>query len=36
MGVVIVKVDPGNAEVPIIDISPKQILDRFKAALSWP
>ncbi len=32
MGVVIVKVDPGNAEVPIIDISPEQILDRFRAA----
>ncbi len=36
MGVVIVKVNPGNAEVPIIDISPEQILDRFRAALSLP
>jgi len=34
MGVIVVKVDPGNAVVPIIDISPEQILARFKAALS--
>jgi sulfopyruvate decarboxylase subunit beta len=33
-GVVVVKVDPGNAEVPIIDISPAQMLARFKTALS--
>ncbi len=32
-GVIVAKVDPGNAEVPIIDISPEQILARFKAAL---
>lgn len=34
MGVIVAKVDPGNAEVPTIDISPEQILARFKAALS--
>ncbi len=34
MGVIVAKVDPGNAEVPIIDLSPEQILARFKAALS--
>ncbi len=35
MGVIVIKVDPGNAEVPIIDISPEQILARFMAALSY-
>jgi len=29
-GVVVVKVDPGNANVPIIDLSPEQIIERFK------
>ena len=33
-GVVVAKVEPGNAEVPIIDLSPEQILARFKATLS--
>ncbi len=32
-GVVVAKVEPGNADVPIIDISPKQILARFKEAI---
>lgn len=36
IGVVVVKVEPGNAEVPIIDIPPEQILARFKAVMSWP
>lgn len=29
-GVIVAKVDPGNADVPIIDLSPEQILKRFK------
>jgi len=29
--VIVVKVDPGNADVPIIDLSPRQILERLKA-----
>lgn len=33
-GVVVVKVEPGNADVPIIDIPPEQILARFRAAIS--
>lgn len=28
--VVVAKVDPGNADVPIIEISPEQILERFR------
>jgi sulfopyruvate decarboxylase subunit beta len=36
IGVIVVKVEPGNAEVPIIDIPPEQILARFKAVMSWP
>jgi sulfopyruvate decarboxylase subunit beta len=32
-GVVVAKVEPGNADVPIIDISPEQILARFKGAI---
>ncbi len=28
--VIVVKVEPGNAEVPIIDISPEEILQRFR------
>ncbi len=29
-GVMVVKVEPGNADVPIIDISPEEILQRFR------
>jgi len=29
-GVLVVRVEPGNAPVPIIDLTPKQILDRFR------
>lgn len=29
-GIVVAKVDPGNADVPIIDLSPEQIIERFK------
>lgn len=36
IGVIVVKVEPGNAEVPIIDILPEQILARFKAVISQP
>lgn len=28
-GVVVVRVDPGNAEVPVVDLSPHEILQRF-------
>jgi sulfopyruvate decarboxylase subunit beta len=28
-GVVVVQVEPGNAQVPVIDISPQEILQRF-------
>lgn len=28
-GVVVARVDPGNADVPLIDITPKQIMERF-------
>jgi sulfopyruvate decarboxylase subunit beta len=28
-GVVVVRVDPGNADVPVIDLSPREILQRF-------
>ena len=31
--VLVVKVEAGNAEVPIIDISPKQIMERFRGVL---
>jgi sulfopyruvate decarboxylase subunit beta len=29
-GVAVVRVDPGNAEVPVIDLSPPEILERFR------
>ncbi len=29
-GVIVVKVEPGNAEVPVIDLSPDEILQRFR------
>ncbi len=32
-GVLLVRVEPGNASVPIIDLSPAQILERFKGSL---
>jgi len=32
-GVLVVRVDPGNAQVPIIDLSPEQILERFRGSL---
>jgi sulfopyruvate decarboxylase subunit beta len=35
-GVVVVKVEMGNADVPIIDISPEQILARFRHSFSQP
>jgi sulfopyruvate decarboxylase subunit beta len=35
-GVVVVKVEMGNADVPIIDISPEQILERFRHSFSHP
>ncbi len=28
-GVVVAKVEPGNADVPIIDLSPEEIIERF-------
>ena len=28
-GVIVAKVDPGNADVPIIDLTPEQIIERF-------
>jgi sulfopyruvate decarboxylase subunit beta len=31
-GVVVVRVDPGNAQVPVIDISPPDILRRFRGS----
>jgi sulfopyruvate decarboxylase subunit beta len=35
-GVVMVRVDPGNANVPIIDIPPEQILERFRRSFLPP
>ncbi|MDM7912386.1 MAG: sulfopyruvate decarboxylase subunit beta [Methanotrichaceae archaeon] len=35
-GVVVAKVDPGNADVPIIDLSPDQILERFRLSFPQP
>lgn len=35
-GILIVKVQPGNAEVPIIPLAPGQIVERFSAALGRP
>ncbi|MFB3765588.1 MAG: sulfopyruvate decarboxylase subunit beta [Methanotrichaceae archaeon] len=31
--VIIAKVDPGNADVPIIDLTPEQIIERFRGML---
>jgi sulfopyruvate decarboxylase subunit beta len=28
-GIVLVRVEPGNADVPIIDLSPKEIIEQF-------
>jgi sulfopyruvate decarboxylase subunit beta len=33
-GVVVAKVEAGNADVPVIDLSPEQIRDRFILHLS--
>jgi sulfopyruvate decarboxylase subunit beta len=35
-GVVVVRVDPGNADVPIIDIPPEQIIGRFRRSFLPP
>jgi sulfopyruvate decarboxylase subunit beta len=35
-GVVVVRVDPGNADVPIIDIPPEQMLGRFRRSFLLP
>jgi sulfopyruvate decarboxylase subunit beta len=35
-GVVVAKVEPGNADAPIIDILPHQILERFREISSQP
>jgi sulfopyruvate decarboxylase subunit beta len=35
-GVVVVRVDPGNADVPIIDIPPEQIMGRFRRSFLPP
>jgi len=35
-GVVVAKVEAGNAEVPVIDLSPEQIRDRFMKSLAVP
>lgn len=32
-GVVVARVDPGNADVPIIDITPERIIERFMGSL---
>lgn len=35
-GVVVMKVEVGNADVPVIDLSPQQLLSRFVKAASMP
>lgn len=35
-GVLVVKVEPGNAEVPLIDLAPREIRDRFMGTVSRP
>lgn len=35
-GVLVVKVEPGNAEVPLIDLTPREIRDRFRGTVSRP
>lgn len=35
-GVLVVRVDPGNAPVPVICLSPEEIIDRFMAECPRP
>lgn len=35
-GVLVVRVEPGNAEVPLIEMTPQEIRDRFMATASGP